>query len=79
MHVDPLMVRSKVVLDATGHPSEIAKITAQKNNIKLNTVTGMIMGEMSLQLMKVKKYNRKYQRSISWTLCIWYGSKWSVW
>ena len=55
MHVDPLMVRSKVVLDATGHPSEIAKITAQKNNIKLNTVTGMIMGEMSLSIDEGEK------------------------
>lgn len=50
MHVDPLMVTAKVVLDATGHPSEIAKITAQKNNIKLMTETGSIMGEKSLSV-----------------------------
>ena len=50
MHVDPLMVRAKVVLDATGHPSEITKITAQKNNISLMTETGGLMGERSLSV-----------------------------
>lgn len=48
MHVDPLMIVSKVVLDATGHPSEISRIAAQKNNIRLNTESGSLMGEKSL-------------------------------
>lgn len=50
MHVDPLMIRSRVVLDATGHPSEITRITAQKNNIQLLTETGQLMGEKSLSV-----------------------------
>lgn len=48
MHVDPLMIVSKIVLDATGHPSEISRIAAQKNNIRLNTESGSLMGEKSL-------------------------------
>ncbi|HOQ80916.1 MAG TPA: sulfide-dependent adenosine diphosphate thiazole synthase [Candidatus Cloacimonadota bacterium] len=52
MHVDPLMVRSKFVLDATGHPSEVVRLTAQKNNVQLNTANGKIVGEMSLSIDK---------------------------
>jgi thiamine thiazole synthase len=50
MHIDPLVISAKVVLDATGHPSEIAKITAQKNNISLKTTDGKIQGERSLSV-----------------------------
>ncbi len=45
MHVDPLMVTAKAVLDGTGHPSEIIKIATQKAGIKINTKTGEIIGE----------------------------------
>lgn len=30
LHVDPLAVRAKVVIDSTGHPSEIARVVAEK-------------------------------------------------
>ena len=45
MHVDPLTVLSKVVLDGTGHPSEILRMATDKAQIRLNTETGFIMGE----------------------------------
>ena len=45
MHVDPLTVISKVVLDGTGHPSEIMHLAANKAQIKLDTETGGILGE----------------------------------
>lgn len=45
MHVDPLVVTAKAVLDGTGHPSEIAKLAAGKADVKLDTETGGIMGE----------------------------------
>ena len=45
MHVDPLTVISKVVLDGTGHPSEIIKLATDKAHIALNTETGKILGE----------------------------------
>lgn len=50
MHVDPLCIMSKVVIDGTGHPCEIANIVAAKNNIKLDTKTGAVMGERSLSI-----------------------------
>ena len=45
MHVDPLVVMAKTVLDATGHPAEIARMASQKAGFKLATATGSIMGE----------------------------------
>ncbi len=45
LHVDPLVVTAKAVLDGTGHPSEIATLASNKAGIKLNTPTGKIMGE----------------------------------
>jgi thiazole biosynthesis enzyme len=48
LHVDPLTVRSKYVIDASGHPSEIARILKDKMGVKLRTKTGRIMGEKSM-------------------------------
>ncbi|HKM41324.1 MAG TPA: sulfide-dependent adenosine diphosphate thiazole synthase [Methanocorpusculum sp.] len=48
LHVDPLSFRAKVVVDATGHPCMISETAAKKNNITLNTPTGKVCGERSL-------------------------------
>jgi len=45
MHVDPLVVTAKAVLDGTGHPSEIIGLATRKAGIKIDTPTGKIMGE----------------------------------
>ncbi len=45
MHVDPLTVLSRAVIDGTGHPSEIIKLASEKAHVKLNTETGAILGE----------------------------------
>ena len=45
MHVDPLVVTAKRVLDGTGHPSEIINLATKKAQIKLDTPTGAILGE----------------------------------
>ncbi len=48
LHVDPLVLKAKYVIDATGHDSEIVKIVEKKCEGKLFTETGSIMGEKSL-------------------------------
>ncbi len=48
LHVDPLTIKSKYVVDATGHATEIAKIVERKSGIKLQTPTGRIEGEKSM-------------------------------
>ncbi len=45
MHVDPLTVLAEVVLDGTGHPSEIIRLACDKAGIALDTPTGKILGE----------------------------------
>jgi thiamine thiazole synthase len=48
LHVDPLTIQSKFVVDATGHATEVVAILQKKNDLKLFTETGKIMGERSL-------------------------------
>ncbi len=50
LHVDPLNIMAKFVIDGTGHDSEVCKVIARKNEIKLNTSTGDVIGERSLDV-----------------------------
>ena len=45
LHVDPITLRCKYVIDATGHPAEIAHIIENKSGCKLKTKTGGVIGE----------------------------------
>ncbi|MCX7785649.1 MAG: sulfide-dependent adenosine diphosphate thiazole synthase [candidate division WOR-3 bacterium] len=48
LHVDPLTVESKFVIDATGHPAEVVKIVEKKIGPKLFTKNGTFLGEKSM-------------------------------
>lgn len=48
LHVDPLTLHSRFVLDATGHPSNVVEALVRKMGMKLNTVTGGMVGEKSM-------------------------------
>ncbi len=48
MHVDPLIIEAKIVLDGTGHPAEIASCLVSKAGVELETETGGILGERPL-------------------------------
>jgi sulfide-dependent adenosine diphosphate thiazole synthase len=48
LHVDPLSIKSKYVVEATGHPLEVLKILEKKVEGNLFTKTGKIMGEKSM-------------------------------
>jgi thiazole biosynthesis enzyme len=48
LHVDPLTMRCRYVVDATGHDTEVVKIIERKVDAALLTPTGKIMGEKSL-------------------------------
>jgi len=48
IHVDPLAVKAKAVVDATGHDSEVARIVERKIGPELITSTGGVIGEKSM-------------------------------
>src|SRR5574344_63511 len=51
LHVDPLNIMAKFVIDGTGHDSEMCKTVARKNGIELATETGKVIGERSLDII----------------------------
>jgi thiazole biosynthesis enzyme len=49
LHVDPMVIRSKYVVDATGHDLEVVKVLLRKNQpLSLFTPSGAIGGERSM-------------------------------
>lgn len=48
LHVDPLTIRAKFVVDSSGHATEVVKVVERKTGIRLKTSTGKIMGEKSM-------------------------------
>ena len=48
LHVDPLAVKSKMVVDATGHDAELSRIVEKKVGPHLRTETGTVIGEGSM-------------------------------
>ncbi len=48
LHVDPLMLKTKFVIEATGHDTELLRTLIRKNDITLNTPSGGIQGEQSM-------------------------------
>ncbi|MDO5016969.1 MAG: sulfide-dependent adenosine diphosphate thiazole synthase [Porphyromonas sp.] len=55
LHVDPLNIMAKCVIDGTGHDSEICRVVAKKNGAQLNTATGGVVGERSLDVVTGEK------------------------
>ena len=48
LHVDPLTINAKWVIDATGHAAEVLHVIARKVDADLHTESGQVMGERSL-------------------------------
>lgn len=45
LHVDPLVIRCKIAVDATGHDCEVVKRLEERGQVRLNTLNGKVMGE----------------------------------
>ena len=48
LHVDPMSIESRFIIDATGHPCEVSHLLEKKARIELATETGGVVGERPL-------------------------------
>ncbi|MGC8823253.1 MAG: sulfide-dependent adenosine diphosphate thiazole synthase [Bacteroidales bacterium] len=55
LHVDPLIILAKAVIDGTGHDCEVVRTLERKNGVQLNTLTGKVMGERSLSVEEAER------------------------
>ena len=64
LHVDPLTIHAKAVIDATGHDTEVLHVIERKADVKLNTPTGKLMGERSMWSEKAERLTIDNTREI---------------
>jgi thiamine thiazole synthase len=64
MHVDPLSVAAKHVIDATGHDTEVLRLIEKKAGLPLDTKTGKVMGERSMWADKAEQLTIENTREI---------------
>lgn len=64
LHVDPLTMRAKYVIDTTGHDAEVCKIVVRKIGQKLNTSTGGIDGEKSMWAEVAEREIMNYTKEV---------------
>jgi sulfide-dependent adenosine diphosphate thiazole synthase len=56
LFVDPLSVRASFVVDGTGHPADLCRTVSRKMDVRLNTRTGDVVGEMPLWAEKGEQF-----------------------
>jgi len=64
LHVDPLSITAKHIIDATGHDTEVLHVIERKADVKLYTETGKLMGERSMWAEKAEKLTVENTREI---------------
>jgi len=64
LHVDPLSVSARHVIEATGHGMEVLRVIERKAEIKLATPTGKILGERSMWAEKAEQLTLENTREI---------------
>lgn len=55
LHIDPLAVSSRVVIDATGHSAEVVNRLLQKAKVRLATPSGIFEGERPMWAEKAEQ------------------------
>jgi len=65
LHVDPITMKSRFVVDATGHAAEVVHIVERKSGVRLKTKTGKIMGESSMWAEAAEEVIIKNSREVA--------------
>ncbi|MFP4058766.1 MAG: sulfide-dependent adenosine diphosphate thiazole synthase [Candidatus Brocadiia bacterium] len=52
LHVDPLTIRARAVVEATGHPAEVARVLVEKARVRLDTPSGGLEGERPMDAQR---------------------------
>lgn len=55
LHVDPLTVRTKYMVESTGHPVEVMQVIERKIDARLSTPSGGLEGEKSMWAEKAEQ------------------------
>ena len=55
LHVDPLTMRARAVVEATGHPAEVVNGLLRKAGVRLNTPSGKFEGERPMWADKAER------------------------
>lgn len=64
LHVDPLAVRSRFIIDATGHSTEVIRLVQEKVPGRLNTPSGKVEGERSMWSEKAETLTLQNTREV---------------
>jgi len=64
LHVDPLSIKAKFTLDATGHPANISSTLSRKMGVRLDTSTGGLVGEKSMDAEKGELHTVENTREV---------------
>lgn len=64
LHVDPLAIRAKYVVDATGHDTEVVRVVHKKVPGRLMTPSGNIEGEKSMWSDRAEKLTLENTREV---------------
>lgn len=64
LHVDPLSIAARNVIEATGHDTEVLRVIERKADLELNTPTGKILGERSMWADKAERLTLENTRQI---------------
>ena len=64
LHVDPLTIAARDVIDTTGHATEVLKVIEKKTDMQLATPSGKLMGERSMWADKAERLTMENTRQI---------------
>jgi thiamine thiazole synthase len=59
-----LTIEAKVVIDATGHPTEVTKVVEAKSGLQLRTRTKKVLGEKSMWAEKAENTVEKNTKEV---------------